>query len=136
MNDTPPQAPQNTQQPGGKHPIAVYLFLAVILASAAGAVFGTFTKELSCTELTKRTREWREPKLAAWSYMGSKDGYDHFAAQDRPEGVISTLISGNFKFYEVKQDQLRLERRFELSEDRSRWLGENWGPPGGAPDCL
>jgi len=119
-----------------KHPIALYLFLAVVLASIVGAVSGTFTKQLSCADLSKRTREWKEPKLAVWSYMGTRDGYENFAAQDRPDGVISTLISGNFKFFKVKESEIRLSRRFSLTEEPEKWTMLKWGPPGETPDCM
>lgn len=131
---TPPE--NAAKKAASKHPVALYLFLAVILASVVGAVSGTFTKELSCADLSKRTLEWKEPKLAVWSYMGGKDGYDHFAAQDGPEGVISTLISGNFKFFRVKESEIRLSRRFALTDEPSNWIVLKWGPPGEKPECM
>lgn len=75
---------------------------------------------VSRDELMKRTRHWKEPKLALWYYTGSDDDYHYFRFVDL----------GEMKDYRVKREEMDVDPPRPLSKNENEWLIMPWGPTG------
>lgn len=75
-------------------------------------------KQITKIDLIKTTLHWKEPKVAIWHYVGSKDGMDYFDYQD----------IGVHEIYCVESGQIFLPRTFPLTKDERTWMVMPWGP--------
>ena len=64
------------------------------------------------------TLDWKEPKVAIWYYLGSKDNFDYFLFRDL----------GAEKMYKVNSNDMKIENTFPLSKDNEQWRVMPWGP--------
>jgi hypothetical protein len=75
-------------------------------------------KAITKDELVKSTRHWKEPKVAIWHYVGSKNGFDYFDYRDL----------GVHQVYCVESGQITLPRTFPMTRDERSWIVMPWGP--------
>lgn len=66
----------------------------------------------------EKTRHWKESKVAAWYYAGSRDGCDYFVHVDL--GVEET--------YRVRSGEIALPVTFPLTDGPKRRVPMPWGP--------
>ncbi|HAB19860.1 MAG TPA: hypothetical protein DCE44_25930 [Verrucomicrobiales bacterium] len=75
-------------------------------------------QEIKKEALLEKTRHWKEPKVATWNYVGSKDGRDFFRFEDL----------GIDEMFSVESGQIPLPRSFPITKSRESWLVMPWGP--------
>jgi hypothetical protein len=95
--------------------IARIITILILMLTLNGCVS---PRQISKNELIKTTRQWKEPKVAIWHYVGSKDGMDYFHFQD----------IGVHKIYSVESGQISLPHSFPLTKDQRTWIVMPWGP--------
>jgi len=68
--------------------------------------------------LLQRTSHWKEPKVAIWYYIGSKQQHDYFRFYDL----------GVSQVYRVPSGEIAVPTIFPYTADRSKWIIMPWGP--------
>lgn len=75
-------------------------------------------KLVTSNELMKKTKVWKEPKVAIWYYVGSDEKFNYFYFTDL--GVNET--------YKVLKDQMNIGYNFPLTKNQKEWKVMPWGP--------
>lgn len=65
------------------------------------------------------TKSWKEPKVAIWYYVGTKEEFHHFLFRD---------LDGD-KLYRIKVNELEMKPTFPVTKDQKKWQVMPWGPP-------
>jgi|SRR4030095_12668356 hypothetical protein len=93
--------------------------LIFAIASATFCVSGCDRAvDITKDDLLERANHWKEPKVAIWYYIGSKQGHDYFRFYDL----------GVSQLYRVASGVITLPETFPYTEDRTKWIVMPWGP--------
>jgi hypothetical protein len=92
--------------------------LCVVLAVALCVSGCERATDTSKDELLERTHHWKEPKVAIWYYIGSKQSHDYFRYEDL----------GVSQVYRVTSGDIPLPQTFPYTSARAKWLVMPWGP--------
>jgi hypothetical protein len=74
--------------------------------------------DIARDDLLQRATHWKEPKVAIWYYVGSKQQHDYFRFYDLDVSQI----------YRVPAGEIALPTTFPYTSDRSKWIVMPWGP--------
>jgi hypothetical protein len=94
------------------------LILGAVIVVLSGCTEDAKPKIISCGELTEISKHWQEPKVAAWSYEGTQNGYHYFHYDDLPRPSE----------YRVSEREIHILEPYELTSDRNKWRVLPWGP--------
>ena len=72
---------------------------------------------VSQSTLLERTKNWHEPKVAVWYYMGTKDGFQYFEFNDL----------GIHERYRVPASDCYIHESFPYTSDSKQWRVMPWG---------
>lgn len=73
---------------------------------------------VSRAELDDLKRHWQEPKVSAWYYMGSRDGFHYFHHDD---------LGGGPKDFRISEAELAWADPFAFTRRRDHWRSLDWG---------
>jgi hypothetical protein len=88
------------------------LVFAVLIAGCANP------QTVSHAQLEHLKTQRREPKVSAWYYLGSKDGFHYFHHED---------LGSAKKDFRISETELSWQDTFPLTRDRSSWRSLDWG---------
>ena len=90
------------------------LIIACLIHVSGCASHHTVTR----TELEQLKGRWNEPKVSAWYYTGSEDGYHYFHHDD---------LGNDPRDVRISELELLWRDAFPLTRDRRRWRALDWG---------
>ena len=73
---------------------------------------------VSRADLDRAKRQWREPKVSMWYYMGSRDGFHYFHHDD---------LGSDQKDFRISEAEFSWPDTFPLTRHRTEWRRLDWG---------
>jgi len=78
------------------------------------------SQTVSRAQLERLKTQRHEPKVSAWYYAGSKDGYHYFHHDD---------LGPDQKDFRISETELPWQDTFPVTWRRSHWRALDWGVP-------